>query len=91
MAPKYPGRRHVGSVAAAIRPRQQGGADIGVERRFALEETDGTLTHLSGGGFALEEDRLRAWNTSLQRAHNKTVPVSRQVPHSLLVAQSVGI
>src|SRR5215208_2411682 len=39
-------RRHVGSVAAAIRPRQQGGAVIGVERGFALEEADGALTHL---------------------------------------------
>jgi sugar lactone lactonase YvrE len=39
-------RRHVGSVAAAIRPRQQGGAIIGVERGFALEDADGTLTHL---------------------------------------------
>ena len=40
-------RRHVGSVAAALRPRCQGGAVIGVERGFALEEPDGTLTHLS--------------------------------------------
>jgi sugar lactone lactonase YvrE len=39
-------RRHVGSVAAALRPRQQGGAVIGVERGFALEEADGTLKHL---------------------------------------------
>jgi sugar lactone lactonase YvrE len=39
-------RRHVGSVAAAIRPRRRGGAVIGVERGFALEEADGTLTHL---------------------------------------------
>jgi len=40
------GRRHVGSVAAVLRPRHQGGAVIGVERGFALEEADGTLTHL---------------------------------------------
>ncbi len=40
------GRRHVGSVAAAIRPRNRGGAVIGVERGFALEDADGTLTHL---------------------------------------------
>ena len=40
------GRRHVGNVAAAIRPRRQGGAVIGVERGFALEDADGTLTHL---------------------------------------------
>jgi sugar lactone lactonase YvrE len=39
-------RRHVGSVAAALRPRQQGGAVIGVERGFALEEAEGTLKHL---------------------------------------------
>jgi len=39
-------RRHVGSVAAAIRPRRRGGAVIGVERGFALENSDGTLTHL---------------------------------------------
>jgi sugar lactone lactonase YvrE len=40
------GRRHVGSVAAALRPRRRGGAVIGVERGFALEDADGTLTHL---------------------------------------------
>jgi sugar lactone lactonase YvrE len=39
-------RRHVGKVAAVLRPRRQGGAVIGVERGFALEEVDGTLTHL---------------------------------------------
>jgi sugar lactone lactonase YvrE len=39
-------RRHVGSVAAALRPRYRGGAVIGVERGFALEDPDGTLTHL---------------------------------------------
>src|ERR687893_272917 len=39
-------RRHVGSVAAAIRPRRQGGAVIGVDRGFALEEADGSLTLL---------------------------------------------
>jgi sugar lactone lactonase YvrE len=40
-------RRHVGSVAAAVRPRRGGGAVIGVERGFALEEPDGTVTALS--------------------------------------------
>jgi sugar lactone lactonase YvrE len=40
------GRRHVGTVAAALRPRSRGGAVIGVERGFALEGADGTLTHL---------------------------------------------
>lgn len=39
-------RRHVGSIAAAVRPRQGGGAVIGVERGFALEEPDGTLRTL---------------------------------------------
>jgi sugar lactone lactonase YvrE len=39
-------RRHVGTVAAVVRPRTQGGAVIGVERGFALEEPDGTLTTL---------------------------------------------
>lgn len=39
-------RRHVGEIAAVVRPRSQGGAIIGVERGFVLEETDGTLTRL---------------------------------------------
>jgi sugar lactone lactonase YvrE len=39
-------RRHVGTIAAALRPRSRGGAVIGVERGFALEGVDGTLTHL---------------------------------------------
>jgi sugar lactone lactonase YvrE len=39
-------RRHVGSVAAAIRPRRRGGAVIGVERGFALEDANGALTSL---------------------------------------------
>jgi sugar lactone lactonase YvrE len=40
------GRRHVGSVAAALRPRRGGGAVIAVERGFTLEDADGTLTPL---------------------------------------------
>lgn len=40
------GRQHVGTIAAAIRPRTRGGSVIGVERGFALEESDGTLRHL---------------------------------------------
>jgi sugar lactone lactonase YvrE len=40
-------RRHVGAVAAALRPRTRGGAVIGVERGFTLEEPDGTLTPLA--------------------------------------------
>ena len=39
-------RRHVGTVAAALRPRAGGGAVIGVERGFALEGPDGELTTL---------------------------------------------
>src|SRR5918994_5795327 len=39
-------RTHVGGVAAAVRPRRGGGAVIAVERGFALEEPDGTLTTL---------------------------------------------
>jgi sugar lactone lactonase YvrE len=40
------GRRHVGSIAAAVRPRRSGGAVIGVERGFALEDPDGSVTAL---------------------------------------------
>jgi sugar lactone lactonase YvrE len=36
-------RRHVGEVAAALRPRAGGGAVIGVERGFVLEAPDGAL------------------------------------------------
>jgi sugar lactone lactonase YvrE len=39
-------RRHVGDVAVALRPRRDGGAVIGVERGFALEDADGTLRAL---------------------------------------------
>ena len=39
-------RRHVGDVAAAVRPRRDGGAVIAVERGFALEDADGTLRTL---------------------------------------------
>ena len=39
-------RTHVGDVAAAMRPRRGGGAVIAVERGFALEDPDGTLTTL---------------------------------------------
>jgi sugar lactone lactonase YvrE len=41
------GRRHVGDVAAALRPRRGGGAVIAVERGFALEDADGTVTALA--------------------------------------------
>jgi sugar lactone lactonase YvrE len=39
-------RRHVGSVAALVRPRRSGGAVLALERGFALEDADGTLTVL---------------------------------------------
>lgn len=39
-------RRHVGNVAACIRPRRHGGAVIAAERGFVLEEPDETLTPL---------------------------------------------
>lgn len=39
-------RMNVGTVAAAVRPREGGGAVSGVERGFALEAPDGTITHL---------------------------------------------
>lgn len=39
-------RRHVGTVAAVVRPRRGGGAVIAVERGFALEAPDGTLSYL---------------------------------------------
>ena len=40
-------RRHVGDIAAAVRPRRDGGAVIAVERGFTLEDADGTLTPLA--------------------------------------------
>jgi sugar lactone lactonase YvrE len=40
------GRRHVGTIAAAVRPRQDGGAVLGVQRGFALEDPDGAITAL---------------------------------------------
>lgn len=39
-------RRHVGKVAAALRPRAKGGAVIAVERGFVLEAPDGDLQAL---------------------------------------------
>jgi sugar lactone lactonase YvrE len=40
------GRNHAGGIAAAVRPRVGGGAVIGIERGFALEEPDGTIRAL---------------------------------------------
>jgi sugar lactone lactonase YvrE len=39
-------RRHVGEIAAALRPRRGGGAVIGIERGFALEDADGSVRPL---------------------------------------------
>ena len=39
-------RRNVGTIAAAVRPRRRGGAVIGVERGFALEDEDGSISAL---------------------------------------------
>lgn len=36
-------RRNVGSIAAALRPRTNGGSVLGLERGFGLEDTDGTV------------------------------------------------
>jgi sugar lactone lactonase YvrE len=40
-------RRHVASVVAVLRPRRSGGAVLGIERGFALEDAGGTITRLS--------------------------------------------
>lgn len=40
------GRRHVGTVAACVRPRAGGGAVIAVERGLVLEEPNGSLREL---------------------------------------------
>ncbi|SDF51101.1 gluconolactonase [Blastococcus aurantiacus] len=39
-------RRSVSTVVAALRPRRGGGAVLGIERGFALEDADGTVTRL---------------------------------------------
>jgi sugar lactone lactonase YvrE len=39
-------RRHVGAIAAVLRPRRGGGAVIAVERGFVLEDADGELHSL---------------------------------------------
>jgi sugar lactone lactonase YvrE len=39
-------RRHVGTIAAALRPRRGGGAVIAVERGFVLEDANGDVTAL---------------------------------------------
>lgn len=49
-------RTHVGAIAAAIRPRRSGGAVIGVERGFALEDGSGAITELPA---LWTHDRLR--------------------------------
>jgi sugar lactone lactonase YvrE len=53
------GRRHVGDVVAALRPRTGGGAVLAVERGFALEDAEGAVTTLppvwSDGGVRMNE------------------------------------
>ena len=49
-------RRHIDTVVAAVRPRREGGAVIGVERGFALEDTDGKVTLLEP---LWSDDRVR--------------------------------
>ena len=39
-------RRHVAAIVAAVRPRRGGGAVLGIERGFALENADGTITRM---------------------------------------------
>ncbi len=54
-------RLHVGSVAAAWRPRAGGGAVVGVEDGFVLIDADGTLHRrpaFSDSGAADERRRL---------------------------------
>ncbi len=52
-------RRHVDDIAAIVRPRQSGGAVLGIERGFALEDSDGTITRLgdlwTGGDVRMNE------------------------------------
>ncbi len=50
-------RRHVGGVAACVRPRRGGGAVIALERGFALEDRGGTVTPL-GELWSDEEVRM---------------------------------
>ncbi len=52
-------RRHIDDIAAIVRPRRGGGAILGIERGFALEHPDGTITGLgdlwSGGDVRMNE------------------------------------
>lgn len=50
-------RRHVGTVAAALRPRSNGGAVIGLERGFAL--ADATLERIEPLGEVWQDDGVR--------------------------------
>ena len=50
------GRRHVGDVVAALRPRRGGGAVLAVERGFALEDPDGSVRNL---GEVWSDDSVR--------------------------------
>jgi sugar lactone lactonase YvrE len=52
-------RHHIDDIAAIVRPRRGGGAILGIERGFALEDPDGTITRLgdlwSGGDVRMNE------------------------------------
>ena len=52
-------RRHIDDIAAIVRPRRRGGAVLGIERGFALEDPDGTITRLgdlwTGGDVRMNE------------------------------------
>jgi sugar lactone lactonase YvrE len=85
-------RRHVGSVAAAVRPRRGGGAVIGVERGFALEDADGTLTALpelwsdpgvrmnEGGCDLAAASTVGRWPMTSQSARHPCTGSTRTVP-----------
>lgn len=45
-------RRHVASVAAALRPRSSGGCVLGIERGFALADPELTQVHPLGAPWA---------------------------------------
>ena len=67
-------RRHVSSVVAVLRPREQGGAVMAVERGFALEDAEGRLLdNLDGldwlvpqldGKTPAERPKLRTWHAA---------------------------
>lgn len=50
------GRRHAARIVACVRPRTSGGAVLGVERGFALEDASGAIAPLEG---LWASDRIR--------------------------------